>query len=59
MACLKGFGKNTFLKRHVSSLVNDGRRISIYLLTRNVGQRSKEHIFFRRFLNKHTLICNF
>ena len=42
---LKGFGKKTpFWREKLTSSVNDGRRMSIHLLTRDVGQRSREHV---------------
>ena len=45
MAFLKGFGKIPSWRDKITSLVIEGRKMSIHLLTRNVGQGSKEHVF--------------
>ena len=38
MAFLKGFGKTPFWRDKLTSLVNDGRRMSTHLLTKKGGQ---------------------
>ena len=54
---LKGFGKILFSIDKLTSCVNDGRRMSLHLLSRNVSQGSKEHVFARESLiNLRTLL---
>ena len=50
MAFLKGFGKTKSWRYKLTRLVIDGRRMSIHLLTRKVGQGSKGMILMG-FLN--------
>ena len=46
MAFLNGFEKAPSLRDKLTSLVIDERRMSIHLLTMNVGQGFKEHNFY-------------
>ena len=45
IACLKGFGKMTFLRDKLTSFVNEGRRMSIHCFTICVGHGSREQVF--------------
>ena len=58
IACLKGFGKMPFLRDKLTSLVNEGRRMSMYCFTICVGHGSREHVFEgASLINLRTLLC--